>query len=229
MRYLIPLLAFLGTYSAGQAQAAAPLTPQARATLTALARHDYAQARQLAAQMQPTEAIRALTPAAARNNTNAQWLVAQAWSRRGDARTAAHWAYTARMGTQLDAAICQARNVRETAGLLVEPYSSMLDEVRRDPIIEQSALRFAGHHYAKNWKQYQDPAWACRTWQVMARREPRFADTIPVKRWTEIRRMETESLLRKSGMGNLVPSKAEGPSDPQRQNFGIQEDFGSAP
>lgn len=202
------------------------LTPVGKQVLLKLAERDYTAANTLFESMPARDAVAALTPAALRNNTQAQWMLARAYWMTGDQALAGRWAYTARMGTILDATVCADIGARNSDQILAFPYRNMLDAVRRDPIAEQQAVHFASQHYAKSWKRYQDPAWTCRAWQA-TKGKAIYGQTSEEVRWALQRRVMLESLLRKSGLSALMKEDRNTSTDPLQQDFGGQDDFGA--
>lgn len=199
---------------------ATPFSQPTQTMLYSLAAQNYAAARQQSNLLPAQDAILALTPAAVRNNTNAQWMLAQAYWKAGDKQHAGYWGYTARMGTILDAAVCLERDAKNADTSLAYPYRDILNHVRSDPLLEQEAVRFAGQHFSKSFYYYQDPLWTCRTWAQSLGRETKYSNAHPEKEWNEIRLRSLEILLRKSGLPQLIPKMPTKKNDPFKQNFG---------
>lgn len=213
---LLPLLLWT---AAAQAQVSAG----SREMLLALAQKDYQLAYQRFAKLPPQEAARALLPAAQRNNTPAQWMLAQAYWAAGEKEKSGRWVYTARMGTLLDASVCMTARANEIESMIATNYKTLLSAVRKDHMLEQEALRFAGNHYVNTFRLYQDPAWTCRMWFAQPdKSKTRSYKILAQETWVEKRKAALTDILNRSGLSKLLDNIREESDDPLKRNFDTQ-------
>lgn len=175
---------------------------------TLVAGKRYSEATHLSNRQTPTQAIAQIRPLSLKNNSPAQWILADAYWRGGQRQEAIQWAYTALVGTQLDVSSCRAKE--KVVPWMQQTHQAIFREARRHPEIQSRALRFAMQHHADQTSLPPDQAWACRLGAYLNGRKPETGTiTSPNELVWRRRDSSLRSLAKESGITIEIVSRSK--------------------
>ena len=165
-----------------------------------LEERNYPGAIQHARKLPANQVISELTPFVQQDLTPAQWILADAYWRKGQNQLAIEWAYVALVGTQLDTAT-GCRNQTAGMGWMINAFQPIFREARRTPQVQSMALRKAmSYHQSRKTNALpQDYAWICRI-NASLRHEKWTPKNLPAETLQRLRNAELNSLINKVGV-----------------------------
>lgn len=126
--------------------------------------------------------VATLRPMAQANHVLAQWLLADALAQQHQDREAAHWLYSASLGTRMDAALCRMRDAKTMEFRLLQSSTARFDALRRNEALRRDALSSAIAFHRTRLARSAEPGWVCRLVAAESRR-PLKQPLEPVETW----------------------------------------------
>lgn len=127
---------------------------------TLVAEKNYSEATAMARQMPAIRVIEQFSSLAAKNDSPAQWILAESYWRNNQKQEAINWAYAALVGTQLDISGCKDKD--KAVQWMMQIYQAIFREARRQPEMQYEGLHFAMNHHADQRSLPNDQEWVCR-------------------------------------------------------------------